>query len=225
MFRVRGITTASHPSNAFSTPSCPARLTSLAFHPHRRNTQFMVDMKDLRENPQKYRRGAELKDVSGGHRRDRCEADEQRHGGSAGIRDAADRSRTKRRRQIGKLKDPAEKQAAIARDGGTEDEGEGSGGADEGSRGGADYAAAPGAAAAGRGRAGRARTRRENVVLYRWGEPRKFEFKPKSHIELGEALGILDFEARRATRRVTRRTSSRASARNCTRPSCAWRWT
>ena len=35
----------------------------------------------------------------------------------------------------------------------------------------------------------------ENVVLYRWGQPRKFEFKPKSHIELGEALGILDFEA------------------------------
>src|SRR5204863_9804473 len=35
----------------------------------------------------------------------------------------------------------------------------------------------------------------ENVVLYRWGSPRKFEFKPKSHVELGEALDILDFEA------------------------------
>jgi seryl-tRNA synthetase len=35
----------------------------------------------------------------------------------------------------------------------------------------------------------------ENVVLYRWGQPRKFDFKPKSHIEIGEALGIVDFEA------------------------------
>ena len=35
----------------------------------------------------------------------------------------------------------------------------------------------------------------ENVVLYRWGTPRKFEFKPKSHIELGEALDLLDFPA------------------------------
>jgi seryl-tRNA synthetase len=35
----------------------------------------------------------------------------------------------------------------------------------------------------------------ENVVLYRWGTPRKFEFKPKSHIELGEALDLFDFEA------------------------------
>jgi seryl-tRNA synthetase len=35
----------------------------------------------------------------------------------------------------------------------------------------------------------------ENVVAWKWGEPRKFEFKPESHIELGEALGILDFKA------------------------------
>ncbi len=33
----------------------------------------------------------------------------------------------------------------------------------------------------------------DNVVAYKWGEPRKFEFKPKSHIELGEKLGLLDF--------------------------------
>jgi len=35
----------------------------------------------------------------------------------------------------------------------------------------------------------------ENVVLYRWGSPRKFEFKPKSHIELGETLDLFDFGA------------------------------
>ncbi len=34
----------------------------------------------------------------------------------------------------------------------------------------------------------------ENVEIRRWGEPRKFDFEPKSHWEIGEKLGILDFE-------------------------------
>jgi seryl-tRNA synthetase len=34
----------------------------------------------------------------------------------------------------------------------------------------------------------------ENVEIKKWGEVRKFEFAPKSHIELGEQLGIVDFE-------------------------------
>jgi seryl-tRNA synthetase len=33
-----------------------------------------------------------------------------------------------------------------------------------------------------------------NVEVRRWGEPRRFDFAPKPHWELGEALGILDFE-------------------------------
>jgi len=33
-----------------------------------------------------------------------------------------------------------------------------------------------------------------NVEVRRWGEPRRFEFAPRPHWELGEALGILDFE-------------------------------
>jgi len=33
-----------------------------------------------------------------------------------------------------------------------------------------------------------------NVVIRTWGEPRNFEFAPKPHWELGEALDILDFE-------------------------------
>ena len=37
-----------------------------------------------------------------------------------------------------------------------------------------------------------------NVEVRRWGEPRRFDFPPKPHWELGEALGLLDFE--RATR-------------------------
>jgi seryl-tRNA synthetase len=34
----------------------------------------------------------------------------------------------------------------------------------------------------------------DNVEARRWGEPKKFDFAPKAHNELGEALGILDFE-------------------------------
>ena len=34
----------------------------------------------------------------------------------------------------------------------------------------------------------------ENVEVRKWGEPRKFDFKPKDHLELGTSLGILDFE-------------------------------
>jgi seryl-tRNA synthetase len=33
-----------------------------------------------------------------------------------------------------------------------------------------------------------------NKELRRWGEPRKFEFTPKDHVELGEKSGGLDFE-------------------------------
>lgn len=35
----------------------------------------------------------------------------------------------------------------------------------------------------------------ENVVLRKWGEPKKFPFKIKDHLELGRLLEILDFEA------------------------------
>lgn len=35
---------------------------------------------------------------------------------------------------------------------------------------------------------------KDNVELKKWGEPRKFDFQPKDHLELGTKLGILDFE-------------------------------
>ncbi len=34
----------------------------------------------------------------------------------------------------------------------------------------------------------------ENREVRRWGEPRRFDFMPKPHWEIGEALGLLDFE-------------------------------
>jgi seryl-tRNA synthetase len=38
----------------------------------------------------------------------------------------------------------------------------------------------------------------DNVEVRKWGEPPAFDFEPKSHVDLGVALGIVDFE--RATR-------------------------
>ncbi len=38
------------------------------------------------------------------------------------------------------------------------------------------------------------RTDADNVVVHSWGEPRKFQFKAKEHWELGEKLGMIDFE-------------------------------
>jgi seryl-tRNA synthetase len=45
----------------------------------------------------------------------------------------------------------------------------------------------------------------DNVEVRRWGEPRTFAFEPRPHWELGEILGILDFErgARLAKSRFT----------------------
>ena len=34
-----------------------------------------------------------------------------------------------------------------------------------------------------------------NVELRRWGAPRAFDFAPKEHFEIGEAMGLMDFEA------------------------------
>ncbi|MGI5841053.1 MAG: serine--tRNA ligase [Patescibacteria group bacterium] len=33
-----------------------------------------------------------------------------------------------------------------------------------------------------------------NVEIKKWGEPRKFDFEPKNHLDIGKQLGILDFE-------------------------------
>lgn len=34
----------------------------------------------------------------------------------------------------------------------------------------------------------------DNTEIRRWGEPRSFDFAPKEHWELGEAMGLMDFE-------------------------------
>jgi seryl-tRNA synthetase len=35
----------------------------------------------------------------------------------------------------------------------------------------------------------------DNTEVRRWGEPADFDFEPRDHVELGESLGMLDFEA------------------------------
>jgi seryl-tRNA synthetase len=35
----------------------------------------------------------------------------------------------------------------------------------------------------------------QNVEIHRWGTPRDFDFEPKEHVEIGELLGGMDFEA------------------------------
>ena len=35
----------------------------------------------------------------------------------------------------------------------------------------------------------------DNQEVKRWGEPRSFDFEPGDHVELGESLGLLDFDA------------------------------
>src|SRR5207247_2144138 len=35
----------------------------------------------------------------------------------------------------------------------------------------------------------------DNKVIKLWGEPRQFDFKPKDHVALAEALDLVDFEA------------------------------
>ena len=34
----------------------------------------------------------------------------------------------------------------------------------------------------------------ENVEIYRWGEPKKFDFEPKDHVQLVQDLDLVDFE-------------------------------
>ena len=152
----------------------------------------MVDLKDLRENPDKYRRGAERKNV----RVDVdaiLRADEQR----VAAQREFERLRTEQNeasKLIGKAKDGAERDALKTRA--------------------ADLKPRV-KEAEDRMKAAESeltplllqvpqppdddvpvgRDASENVVLYRWGSPRKFEFKPRSHIELGTALDILDFDA------------------------------
>jgi seryl-tRNA synthetase len=150
----------------------------------------MIDVKDLRENPDKYRRGASLKnvtvDIDTILMLDESRLKSQREF------EAARAEQNQASQAIGKLRDPAEKQAAIAKVAGLRDTVKSS----------EEKAKALEAqiqplllqvpqppdddVPVGKDAA-------DNVVARKWGEPRNFDFAPKSHIELGEKLGLFDF--------------------------------
>jgi seryl-tRNA synthetase len=152
----------------------------------------MIDLKDLRDNPEKYRRGAELKNVAVNiaavldldARRSRAQQEY----------DKLRAEQNESSKSIGKIKDAEERKTAIAAMG--------------------DLKARVEAAKKSQDEIQQqldvlllqipqppdddvpvGKDAADNKVLYTWGEPRRFEFKPKSHIELGEKLGLLDFEA------------------------------
>jgi seryl-tRNA synthetase len=152
----------------------------------------MIDIKDLRENPEKYRKGAELKNIDVEISRI-IDLDEQRVRAQQEF-ESLRAEQNKQSKEIAKIKDPAAKKEAIAKMG----ELAGNVKQAEERLKNAEAAMQPlllqipqppdGDVPVGK-------DARDNVTLYRWGEPRRFEFEPKSHIELGESLDLVDFKA------------------------------
>jgi seryl-tRNA synthetase len=151
----------------------------------------MIDLKDLRENPGKYRTAAEQKrlnvDIAAALDVDaRAVAAQQEYERLRSEQNEASK-------QIGKLKDPAEKQAAIAKMGSLKSQVK---------------------EAEERWRAAEAELRplllqlpqppdpevpvgkddTENVEIKKWGEVRQFEFPPLDHVALGTKWGLIDID-------------------------------
>lgn len=152
----------------------------------------MVDLKDLRENPDKYRRGAELKNIH-------VDIDALLSADASRVRlqqefDSLRARQNEASKDIGRLKDPTEKAAAISRVGELKSSVKEAEDklrlAEEALRPllllipqPPDADVPPGKDAS------------QNIVARKFGTPRTFDFKPKTHIELGEKLGIFDFAA------------------------------
>lgn len=151
----------------------------------------MIDLKDLRENPEKYRKGSALKNITVD-----IEAILKLDAVRLALQQEFERLRAEQNKasgEIGRLKDPAQKKEAIAR------VGELKGKVKE-----AEEKAKVAEAElmplllrvpqppdddvpVGKDAA-------DNVVLRKWGTPRAFDFKPLTHIELGAKHGLMDFE-------------------------------
>ncbi|MGA2584386.1 MAG: serine--tRNA ligase [Tepidisphaeraceae bacterium] len=151
----------------------------------------MIDIKDLRENPEKYRRGAELKNVSVNiaavldldaqclrlqQEFDRLKAEQNEISRQIGKASESEREalKTKAAAMKPQLQDLEQKWKAseAARDHFVLQIPQPP-----------DPEVPPGKGAA------------DNIVLRVVGEPRNFEFKPKNHLELGKSLDLFDFEA------------------------------
>ena len=150
----------------------------------------MVDLKDLRADPEKYRRGAADKNVSVDF--DALLDLDRRHRESLVAYETLRAEQNAASGAIGKLKDPAEKKAAVAK------VGELAGrvkAAEKAAKELSDDVTAillripqPADSDVPVGR-----DASDNVVVRHWGEKRQFDFKPKTHIELAGTLGLADF--------------------------------
>jgi seryl-tRNA synthetase len=151
----------------------------------------MIDIKDLRENPEKYRKAAELKrmsvDVAAVLDVDsRAVAAQQEFEKLRAEQNEASK-------QIGKLKDPEAKKEAIAKVGSLKTQVKEA----EDRWKDAEAQLLPlllqmAQPADPEVPVGKDDT--ENVEIKKWGDVRHFEFAPKDHAALGAALGILDVE-------------------------------
>jgi seryl-tRNA synthetase len=152
----------------------------------------MIDIKDLRENPEKYRRGAELKNVAVN-----IPAVLDLDGQCLRAQLDFDRLRAEQNelsRQIGKAKSPEERESIKTKAAAMKPQLQ-------------ELEQQRKTAEASRDQlllqipqppdddVPVGKSAEDNVVLYTHGETRHFEFKPKSHIELGKALDLFDFEA------------------------------
>ncbi|HEY1921383.1 MAG TPA: serine--tRNA ligase [Tepidisphaeraceae bacterium] len=152
----------------------------------------MIDIKDLRENPEKYRRGAELKNVTVN-----IPAVLDLDGQCTRAQLDFDRLRAEQNelsRQIGKAKNPEERESIKTKAAAMKPQLQ-------------ELEQQRKTTEAARDQlllqipqppdddVPVGKSAEDNVVLYTHGEPRRFEFKPKTHMELGKALDLFDFEA------------------------------
>jgi seryl-tRNA synthetase len=152
----------------------------------------MVDLKDLRENSEKYRRGAELKGVKVDI--DSILATDERSRAAQREFERLRAEQNEASKLIARTKDASEKQARISRVAELKEQVKSSEEQWKTAQTELDQLVlqvpqppdsdVPVGKDAG-----------ENVVLYRCGQPRKFDFEPLNHLELGDSLGIIDFAA------------------------------
>jgi seryl-tRNA synthetase len=151
----------------------------------------MIDLKDLRENPDKYRLGAKQKNIAVD-----IDAilslDEQRLRAQQEF-ERARAEQNEASKVIGKLKDPAEKKSAIEKVAGLKEMVKGAEERAKLAEGELGFLllTVPQPADAevpiGKDDTG-------NVEVKKWGSVRQFEFPAKDHVSLGTALGIIDID-------------------------------
>lgn len=152
----------------------------------------MIDLKDLRDNPTKYIEGAAKKNINVDFAAVR--ALDEKHRQTQVEFDRLKAEQNQISQQIGKAKEPAEREALKLQAAGMKPRLKELEDAGRETKAQLDQllwsipqppdADVP---------VGKDAT--DNVVVRTWGEPRSFDFKPLSHIEIGKKLGLMDFEA------------------------------